>query len=214
MEIKGNQYKNDIFRKLNFNFNAGMKLLDVGCGDGSDAEIFVNNYGVEVFGIDVNEIDILKFNNFKYAKESIYMLPYFDSSFDYVFLHDVLHHIDEPLQRKSFHENGLKEVRRVCKNDGKVIIIEANRYNPLFFPHMTLMNKHDHFTQKYFIKLIKNIFTEDFIEFKFFEAHFYPKASTIFFRLYEYLMENIWLLRQFLAYNVCIIKIDKAEKQN
>ena len=184
MIISNNQYKNDMFQKLNFNFNAGMKGLDVGCGDGSDAEIFVNHYGLDVFGIDVNEEDFLEFNNFKYAKKSIYKLPFPDSFFDYVFLHDVLHHIDEPLQRKRFHEDGLKEVRRVCKSGGEIIIIEANRYNPFFFPHMTLMKKHDHFTQKYFTNLIKDLFTDDFIEFKFFEAHFYPKAFAKFFRFY------------------------------
>lgn len=208
MKISDNQYKNDIFQKLNFNFNVGLKLLDVGCGDGSDAEIFAKYYGLDVFGIDVHNATV-KSRDFKFVRASIYQIPYPSNSFDYVFLHDVLHHIDEPLQRESFHEIGLKEVRRVCKNQGVIIIVEANRYNPLFFLHMTLLNKHNHFTQKYFIKLIKKVFVDDFIQFKFYETHFYPKSCVKIFKFYENLMEKIQFLRSFLAYNVCIIKINK-----
>ena len=36
------QYKDDFFNKLDFNFEKGKKILDVGCGDGSDAKIFIN----------------------------------------------------------------------------------------------------------------------------------------------------------------------------
>lgn len=38
---KYGQYKNDIFNKLGFSFEKGKKILDVGCGDGSDGKIFI-----------------------------------------------------------------------------------------------------------------------------------------------------------------------------
>jgi hypothetical protein len=53
----------------------------------------------------------------------------------------MLHHASNP-------ESALKEMVRVAKK--RVIVIEANRYNPLFYINLTLMNNHQHFTQKRF----------------------------------------------------------------
>ena len=39
---KYGQYKHDFFNKLAFTFNSGKNLLDVGCGDGIDMDIFVD----------------------------------------------------------------------------------------------------------------------------------------------------------------------------
>jgi len=36
---KYGQYKSDIFKKLSYKFASGKKVLDLGCGDGSDSEI-------------------------------------------------------------------------------------------------------------------------------------------------------------------------------
>jgi len=96
---KYGQYKNDIFNKLDIIFIRGAKLLDVGCGDGSDAEIFIKEFGLKTFGIDIYEHEnIKKLENFTFKKASILNIPYADNYFDYVFLHDVLHHLDEEYQ--------------------------------------------------------------------------------------------------------------------
>ena len=50
---KHGQYKNDIFNKLDFDFEPGKKILDVGCGDGSDARIFLDEFNLNVYGIDI-----------------------------------------------------------------------------------------------------------------------------------------------------------------
>jgi len=61
MKIKtGNQYKDDIFNKLNFDFESGKKILDCGCGDGLDAKIFINKYKLRNYGIEVNEHKAVK----------------------------------------------------------------------------------------------------------------------------------------------------------
>ena len=200
------QYKDDFFNKLDFNFEKGKKILDVGCGDGSDAKIFINEFGLTVDGIDIYEHENIKnIRGFKFKKSGIFDIPYDDGSFDYVFVHDVLHHIDEPKQRREKHIRGLRELRRVCKKEGFVIIVEANRYNFLFYPHMTLMKRHEHFKQSYFVDIIKKVFRNDSVQFKFFEVHLYPKSLLFLFKIYERIMEN-FAPRQFLAYNAALIK--------
>ena len=198
------QYKKDIFEKLDFNFMAGRRLLDLGCGDGSDADIFLNEYKLDVYGVDIYEHENLKkIKGLKFEKGGIDKIPFKDSEFDYVFLHDVLQHIDENGQRKSKHLAGLRELKRVCKNGGTIIIVEGNRYNPLFYPHMVKMLGHNHFKQSYFNDIVLQIFPGAI--FKYFEAHLYPPKYLSFWKLYEKIMESI-IPHKFRAYNVAIIK--------
>lgn len=207
--IKYGQYKNDIFNKMAYDFKSGKKLLDVGCGDGSDAKIFINEFNLDTFGIDVFEHEnIKKTENLKFKKAGIYKIPFEDNEFDYIFLHDVLHHIDEKNQDYHNHIKGLQELKRVCKKDGQIIILEANRYNLLFYPHMVLMKGHNHFTQKYFQKIIKDIFEKN-ADFKTFESHLYPKKLLKFFKVFELISEKIPFLKSFRSYNLAIIKNDR-----
>lgn len=203
--IIDSQYKRDIFKKLNFNFKKGKNILDVGCGDGSDGEIFEKKYGLDFYGIDVYKDKNIGKLGLKFKKAGIYKIPFKDNYFDYIFLHDVMHHIDEPKKREKRHMEGLAELRRVCKKGGYVIIVDANRYNPLFYPHMVKMEGHDHFTQPYFRKIINKAFSQDEIKFKHFEVHAYPKSLLGIFRIYENIMEK-FVPRYFRTYNVCIVK--------
>ncbi len=200
---KYGQYKNDVFAKLDFDFKEGKKILDVGCGDGSDAKIFIKEFGLETFGIDVYEHkNILKTKGLKFQKAGIYKIPFKDETFDYVFLHDILHHIDEKNQDYNNHIKGLYELKRVCKKGGYIIIVEGNRYNPLFYPHMVKMRGHNHFRQSYFKKIVRESFSNPV--FKNFEAHSYPKKLLPFFKVYEYVAEKMFP-KSILAYNVAII---------
>lgn len=202
-----NQYKKDIFTKLGFTFDKGAKILDVGCGDGVDAQIFIQNYKLHTYGIDVFKHEhIDSINKLHFQISAIYNIPYKKDYFDYVFLHDVLHHIDEPNQRFSKHVQALKELKRVCKRNGTIIIVEGNRYNPLFYPHMVKALGHDHFRQGYFMKMVRQVFPNAY--FKFFEAHYYPEKYLRIFKLYEYIMEH-FSPKWFLAYNVAFIHVVK-----
>jgi len=206
---KYGQYKNDIFNKMDISFEKGKKLLDVGCGDGSDAEIFINEFRLDTTGIDIYEHEnIEKIEGLKFQKAGICEMPFEDNAFDYIFLHDVLHHIDEEDQSYEKHIKGLQELKRVCRKGGSIVILEANRYNPLFYPHMVLIRKHNHFTQKYFKKIIKDAFGEN-INFKSFETHFYPPKLLKLFKIFEFISEKISFLKPFRAYNLAIVKNDK-----
>lgn len=202
--LKYNQYKVDFFSKLNFDFISGKKILDIGCGDGTDANIFIKEYKLDAYGIDIyKHKNVNKIFGLKFIRAGIYKIPYADSIFDYVFLHDVLHHIDESKQRIKKHIEALQEVKRVCNKSGSIIIVEANRYNPLFYPHMVIMLGHSHFKQSYFKKIVNEVFPQ--ATFKYFEAHLYPHRFIKIWKIYEKIMELV-IPKRFLAYNVSFIK--------
>lgn len=204
------QYRQDIFRKLNFPFLRGKKMLDVGCGDGEDSRIFIELYKLNTFATDMYRDENIKtIKGLKFKKGSIYKLPYKANTFDYVFLHDVLHHVDEKCQQLENHTKSLEDIKRVVKRNGVVIIIEGNRYNPLFYPHMVKIRHHEHFKQEYFKLLVKKVFRNP--TFLFFEAHLYPKKLYKIFKIYEAFMER-YAPKGLLAYNVSIIKISQNAK--
>ena len=201
------QYKRAIFEKLDFDFEKGKKVLDIGCGPGEDIIVFRDVFGLDTYGLDVREWDELKklgIKNFKLG--SIFELPYKENSFDYVFLHDVMHHIDENNQNRDEHIRALLELKRVTKNGGYIVMVEGNRYNPLFYPHMVKALGHDHFTQRYFKSIISEIFPD--FKFKAYETHYYPAKWLRFWKIYEYLMDK-FSPKQFLAYNTAIINVEK-----
>jgi len=198
------QYTYDLHKKLAYNFIAGRKLLDVGCGTCVDSYILRENYGLDVYSTDIYKHENVDLFDLNFKEGSILKLPYEDKSFDYVFLHDVLHHIDEENQSYKIHLLGLKELKRVCKKGGTIVIVEANRYNPLFYPHMVKMLGHNHWKQSYFKKILSEVF--DNVEFKYFELHSYPKDLLWFGRTFEFFMERL-SPKMFLAYNVAVIKM-------
>ena len=201
------KYKEEFFYKLNYKFQKNLKILDIGCGDGGDTKIFITKYKLKTFGIDIfQHQEIKKINNLAFKIGGIYDIPFKENVFDYVYLHDVLHHIDEKKQSFMKHKKALRELKRVCKDNGVIVIVEANRYNPLFYPHMVLINKHNHFTQIYFQKLIKSVFEN--ITMRNFESHVYPSKFHTIWKFYEMFMEKI-SPRRFRAYNVAIIKNTK-----
>lgn len=89
------------------------KVLDVGCGDGF---LLSKILGGEKYGIDISEKRVKQASQF--AKEvkqaSIYNIPYPDKFFDVVICTEVLEHIPNV-------EKGMYEVRRVLKDEGKLL---------------------------------------------------------------------------------------------
>ena len=145
--------------------------MDVGCGDGTDASLFKYVYGSNVSVCDVCENDNVASLNLDFRLGSIF---YADHTFDYIFLYDVLHHVDEQNQSREQHVRALMELRRVTKKGGVVVIVEGNRYNPLFYPppHIVKLRGYNHFIKFYFKEIILEVFPNT--EFRFFEAHLYP----------------------------------------
>jgi len=96
--------------------NDNLKVLDVGCGEGFLLrEIRKRNEKCELHGSDIN-LNIKKLSiDADLRIADVRNLPYRDDYFDVVFALDVLEHINEM-------DLAIKEIKRVLKRDGKLII--------------------------------------------------------------------------------------------
>ena len=109
----------------------GMKILDVGCGDGIFARFFRNslNGDFSYIGTDISieRCCLGKDENPEedFIQSQAELLPFKDESFDLVFANGLLHHVPD-------YKRVLEEMWRVCKNGGVVVLIEPNRYFPGF----------------------------------------------------------------------------------
>ncbi|RDL37847.1 UbiE methyltransferase [Venustampulla echinocandica] len=105
-----------------------MKILDVGCGPGSItiglARLVPEG---DVIGLDYTstqfpEARVLaaeqSISNVHFQQGDIHKLPFEDGTFDFVTGHQILQHIQDPVQ-------GLKEMRRVTKPGGFVAVREG-----------------------------------------------------------------------------------------
>ncbi len=177
----------------------GDTLLDVGCGDGLDDELMLK-YFKRIEGIDINENPAWnehRRENLILKKADAENLDYPDNSFDTVIEKDVLHHVSDP-------EKALKEMTRIAKK--RIILIEANRYNPLFYIFLTLMWKHNHFRQKRFKELVKSSGLQS--EIMHFSARVCPINNSGFIKFFdklEDLIEKFPPYTPIIEYNLAII---------
>ncbi|MFA6096450.1 MAG: class I SAM-dependent methyltransferase [Candidatus Paceibacterota bacterium] len=108
-----------------FDFDVpGLKILDLGCGDGRLSAELVRK-GHEVWGVDIfpNGIEDAKKKGINAIEADIEAkLPFQDSAFDLVLALDTLEHLYD-------EEGVLKEVFRILKADGKVIISYPNQFD-------------------------------------------------------------------------------------
>lgn len=129
-------------------------LLDFGCGSGNLC-FHLAEKCTKIFGVDTKQ-DAIQFanslkkttrNNCTFLGLTTHHLPFEDSYFDKIFLLDVIEHIENP-------QEVLSEIRRVLKDEGKLIITTPN-YNSLwpileFFAdliHMSPDNGKQHVTR-------------------------------------------------------------------
>ncbi len=100
--------------------NKKEKILDLGCGNGRFSEIVGNK--ADYYGVDVSEklIEIAKekYSNRKFVVNEPFALPFKNNFFDKIFCLAVLHHIPSKKFRKDF----LREIKRVTKPGGKLIL--------------------------------------------------------------------------------------------
>ena len=126
---KFSKTRNKPWRDFEFLFNdlpEGVKVLDLGCGNGRFFEIFKKKK-VDYTGLDKSEKLILKAKD-KYPEGDFEIgdglnTPFPDNSFDYVFSIAVLHHMPSEEMRIAF----LKEIKRLLKKDGRARITVWNK---------------------------------------------------------------------------------------
>lgn len=118
--LKFSDWRKDAIKELHG------KILEVGIGTGKNIEYYPEN--LDVIGIDFSskmlEKAKIKAKKFNREIELIHMdvqnIDFPDNTFDSVYTSCVFCSVPDPIK-------GLKEIRRVCKQDGKIIMIEHVR---------------------------------------------------------------------------------------
>ena len=164
------RYRLRCIDKLGYSFRGDESLLDAGCGDGGVARLLRARVG------DVTAIDLEASPEWRNEPGLVFrvanaeQLPFADAGFDLLHSKDSLHHMESP-------EQALVEYRRVLRPGGTALIVESNRYNPLFYPHMTLALGHQHFSRDHFRSLVRSAFAS--ARFGAFEAHYAPRFDRL-----------------------------------
>ncbi len=104
------------------------RILDVACGTGEFEKFLLKkNPKQKIVGVDISEkmLDLARkkhdaFSNVKFQQASVHSLPFDSHSFDVVVCANSFHFFDKP-------EVALREMKRVLKSDGKLIIIDWNK---------------------------------------------------------------------------------------
>lgn len=199
LQWNADEWHKDFLRKTALNLSCHCYVLDVGCGDGEDCKIISPSVNY-VVGIDINlsSFRLPKVANLDFIVADACDLPFKDSVFDVVFEKDALHHIRN-------HKRGLAEMKRVAKKGGQVVAVEANRYNPILYLHMTLLKGHQHFTKKYLENLLAYYFRH--ITLRSVESHVYPITNKYILRLVHFIEDfvaKVPRVKSFLSYNIAI----------
>lgn len=123
------------------------RLLDVGCGNGFFTYYF--DQVCDVFGIDFSEkmVDLNPVKN--KAVMNAEELKFEDNSFDVIFCHALLHHVDDI-------DRVVQEMKRVSRK--WIVLLEPNRNNPLMFLFSLLVReewKAMRFSLRYMKKFVK-----------------------------------------------------------
>lgn len=102
----------------------GKRILDIGCGVGAFVRR-LREFSPEVYGIDIDRDGVVmaagELPNLVLAVGE--HLPFPDETFDVIFLHEVLEHVDDDVAT-------LKEAHRVLTPAGRVVIFVPNRLYP------------------------------------------------------------------------------------
>ncbi len=116
---------------------AGMRLLDVGCGPGSiTADWAQQVQPAEVVGVDLDPAQLalarthaqaLGLTNIRFEQADVQQLPFEDCSFDAAFVHGVIEYLPDPIQ-------AFGEIRRVLKPGGLLGSRHSDWGNFLFSP--------------------------------------------------------------------------------
>jgi len=173
--------------KLLPKLNRNAILLDAGCSIGTFEEILndIASPKYKIIGVDFapKAIKIARFKsipNSEFLCADINNLPFTNNYFDCIVMIAVIEHL-------SNKQKALKELKRILKNEGEIIITTPNKENIILKIHNFLIklalriigrkeiDKDEYLSQKELIRLLE----EDFIIKKSIIRYFIPLAFTV-----------------------------------
>ena len=107
---------------------SGSKILDLGCGNGISARL-LNQAGYDVVGTDISPLFLEEARNWenptlRYQVCDVLELPFDNDSFDVICSNELIEHLPDV-------ETALKEMGRVVRKGGKVVLSGPNLCSPL-----------------------------------------------------------------------------------
>lgn len=128
------------------------RALDLGCGEGQEA-LYLAGLGYQVDAVDMEarpswpSVAKASRGRVRFRRGDAGALKGLRAGYDLVFEKDMLHHAGDPAA-------ALREMARLARPRGRVLALEANRLNPVFYVHLTLLGGHQHFTRARFAALL------------------------------------------------------------
>lgn len=118
--------KHNAVFKLLHSYEPGVKVLDAGCGIGQITGKYCKQYNITGIDEQSSAIEYCRRNySGKYIKADLYDIPLEDNLFDVILFLDSIEHFTKPVL-------ALKELHRVLKPGGKILICTINYSNPLW----------------------------------------------------------------------------------
>ena len=115
----------------------GSVILEAGCGVGAQTRIIAKNNADSVFvSVDISSMSLEKakhatkdeqLSNVEFVLADILDLPFQDGHFDHIFVCFVLEHLEHPIK-------AIKELYRVLKPNGTLMMIEGDHGSTYFYP--------------------------------------------------------------------------------
>lgn len=148
--------------------DATSRVLDIGCGPGNTACLIVEDYGSQVYGIDISEVMIAKAKHraqrqrltekLEFRVADVFDLPFEDDWFDVVIFESVL----TPLPGDK--KQAMKEMVRVVRPGGRVGANEGT-VDPGSPPEfLALLTKHPAFHGYFTPETLRSLFEESGLE--------------------------------------------------
>jgi len=182
----------------------GRRVLDLGCGEGYEAA-HLASLGWKVDAIDLDPratwpaLAARHKGRLRFRQGDAQALKGLKGSYDLVLQKDMLHHADLP-------EKALAEMARLCRPGGRVLVMEANRLNPIFYLRLTLLEGHQHFTRWRLRALLAGAGMGD-ARLQFLEARVWPVNRESWqrgFNRLQDLLESIAFYRPFVCYHLAV----------
>ena len=188
------------------------KVLEAGCGSGDTLKCFKNQ---KSFGLDLStkSLELAKGNANNLVLADLFKMPFKDGSFDLVYNSGVLEHF---LEEKTIE--GVKEMARVTKQGGYVIIIMPNTLCIWFriYKYLTIKitGKWEFgYEESYSIIRLKRIIKKSKLKVikKFGLQVLLPLATNRFeilplkFRKYLIYLDKLFLFREYYAFGIGVI---------
>ena len=137
-------------KRVDYAGQAGLDVLDVGCGLGNDTSRFAKG-GARVTGIDIapRAIELTRTNFQQRGLTGRFLvmdgeaMGFPDASFDLVYCHTVLHFTADPARM-------IAEIHRVLKPGGRAILMAVNQHSWMRFMHRVAKVEIDHLSAPVF----------------------------------------------------------------